>query len=273
MKTLQEILDSLPEERRVTIEARAAELVAQEMTLRELRKTRRLTQESLAAWLRIGQDNVSRLEGRSDMRLSTLRSYLAALGGTLELIAHFPDQPPIILSGLGEEKESIRVAPAGRGEENDTGFQHIWKQARRRWSLVRSQIQAIAEAYQPQPTPSLAGVRRGVAGKTPSVPDEQARLIAIDPGLLTAPLLPLGCKAIPDHPNRYVMLFKVRQEPIPSEPPQVWLWIGETPIAVDVEYDQAQGRLNLIWTWEQPLVLEPIELREMEDGAWEVYVA
>lgn len=61
-------------DRRKKIEARGAELIAEELTLRDLRQALALTQESIAATLGIGQDGVSRLEKRSDLLLSTLRS-------------------------------------------------------------------------------------------------------------------------------------------------------------------------------------------------------
>jgi hypothetical protein len=50
--------------------------------------------------LDIGQDGVSRIEQRSDLLISTLRSYIEAMGGHLELIAEFPNRPPVVLSGL-----------------------------------------------------------------------------------------------------------------------------------------------------------------------------
>jgi transcriptional regulator with XRE-family HTH domain len=104
--TLKSMMDRLPAERREQVKARAAELIAEELTLRDLRKARDLTQERMAEMLDIGQDSVSRLEQRSDLLLSTLRSYVNAMGGSLELIARFPDRPAVSLSGLsGLESE------------------------------------------------------------------------------------------------------------------------------------------------------------------------
>ncbi|MBK1621776.1 transcriptional regulator [Lamprobacter modestohalophilus] len=100
MKTFTEVMNSLPEERRARVEARADRLIAEEMTLRDLRKARDLTQVRMAERLGVGQDNVSRLEGRADMLLSTLRNYVQAMGGSLDLIARFPDRPDVTLSGL-----------------------------------------------------------------------------------------------------------------------------------------------------------------------------
>jgi len=76
---------------------------AEEMTLRELRRTRKLTQVRMAKALGITQDSVSRLEKRSDVLLSTLRKTVRAMGGNLSLVAEFPDRAPIVLSGIAED--------------------------------------------------------------------------------------------------------------------------------------------------------------------------
>ena len=88
---------------RKKVEARAAELIAEEMTLRELRNARKLTQVRIAKKLGITQDSVSRLEKRSDLLLSTLRKTVEAMGGSLSLIAEFPDRAPVVLSGIAED--------------------------------------------------------------------------------------------------------------------------------------------------------------------------
>ena len=92
--------------RRRRVEDRASELIAEEMTLRELRKARQLTQVNVARKLGISQDGVSRLEQRSDMLLSTLRKTVEAMGGNLSLIAKFPDRPPVELAGLADNDPS-----------------------------------------------------------------------------------------------------------------------------------------------------------------------
>ena len=79
---------------------KAATLIAEEMSLRDLQQALTLTQERMAETLGIGQDGVSRLEKRSDLLLSTLRTYIKAMGGQLSLIAEFPDREPVTLSGL-----------------------------------------------------------------------------------------------------------------------------------------------------------------------------
>jgi transcriptional regulator with XRE-family HTH domain len=94
---------------RKKVEARAAELIAEEMTLRELRKARKLTQVRMAKALGVTQDSVSRLEKRSDLLLSTLRKTVEAMGGSLSLVAEFPDRPPIVLSGISEDDASLKL--------------------------------------------------------------------------------------------------------------------------------------------------------------------
>ena len=88
---------------RKKVEARAADLMAEEMTLRELRRARKLTQVRIAKKLGITQDSVSRLEKRSNLLLSTLRKTVEAMGGTLSLVAEFPDRAPVVLSGIAED--------------------------------------------------------------------------------------------------------------------------------------------------------------------------
>ena len=102
--SLDDMMAGLDPARRRKIEDRAAELIAEEMTLRELRKARQLTQVSVARELGIGQNAVSRLEQRSDLLLSTLRKTVEAMGGSLSLIARFPDRPPVELSGIAERQ-------------------------------------------------------------------------------------------------------------------------------------------------------------------------
>jgi len=101
MKTVRHMMAELPKKRQARIDARAKTLIAEEMSLQNLRKAHRKTQKAMAAQLGIGQDSVSRLEQRSDMLLSTLREYVAAMGGKIRLMAEFKGAAPIELTGLG----------------------------------------------------------------------------------------------------------------------------------------------------------------------------
>src|ERR1700741_4671074 len=98
--SLKTMMNRLPAARRKKVRARAAELIAEEMTLRDLRKARAHTQVSMAKKLKVGQDGISRLEKRQDMYLSTIRDYVEALGGTLELVAKFPNRPDVVVTGF-----------------------------------------------------------------------------------------------------------------------------------------------------------------------------
>ncbi|MCY3878247.1 MAG: XRE family transcriptional regulator [Rhodobacteraceae bacterium] len=99
---IEDAIAGLDSDERRKVEEMAAELIAEEMTLRELRKARALTQASVARELGISQDAISRLEKRSDLMLSTLSRTVEAMGGRLSLIAHFPDRPPVELAGIAE---------------------------------------------------------------------------------------------------------------------------------------------------------------------------
>lgn len=88
---------ALPKLRRQRIEDRALELT----TLKDLRQAAQQTQAQMAVALGVGQDTISRLEKRSDMLLSTLRHYDESMGGRLNLVAQFPNCPPVVIEHLG----------------------------------------------------------------------------------------------------------------------------------------------------------------------------
>ncbi len=113
-KPFNELIKDWPAERLARVDARANELIAEEMTLRDLRKARALTQVKLAKTLGIGQEHVSRLEQKSDMLLSTLASYVRAMGGDLRLMAQFPDRPPVLLGNLADMFEGDVPQPRTR---------------------------------------------------------------------------------------------------------------------------------------------------------------
>ncbi len=100
-RNVSDVISKLSPAQRKKVEARAAQLIAEEMTLQELRRARKLTQQRIAKTLGIGQEGVSKLEKRSDLLISTLRSCVEAMGGHLSLVAEFPDRKPVVLSGIG----------------------------------------------------------------------------------------------------------------------------------------------------------------------------
>ncbi len=103
-----EIMRTLNSEQRKKVQARAAELIAEEMTLQQLRRARKLTQVSVAKTLGITQDSVSRLEKRGDVLLSTLRKAVQVMDGNLSLVAEFPDRAPLVLTGMGEAESDAK---------------------------------------------------------------------------------------------------------------------------------------------------------------------
>jgi len=111
MKTLEEKMKSIGAGRRKKIERRAAVIIAEEMTLQKLRRSRKITQVRVAKALGIRQEGVSRLEKRSDPLLSTLRKAVKAMGGDLRLVAAFPDREPVVLSGIADA--GTKAVPTG----------------------------------------------------------------------------------------------------------------------------------------------------------------
>src|SRR5260370_5956791 len=107
MRNLDQIIGSLPAERRAKVTARTQKLIVEETALRHLRQARDLTQQSMATLLHIDQAGISKIENRTDMLLSTLRSYVEDMGGSLRLVAEFPDSVAE-LSSLGE---AVDIAP------------------------------------------------------------------------------------------------------------------------------------------------------------------
>ena len=102
MRTVDDLMKALPAKRRKAVEQMTSDVAAEELTLRALRQAHQLTQEEVAGILGIEQNAVSKLEKRSDLLLTTLSRYVAALGGRLNLVAEFPDRPPVSLKGLGD---------------------------------------------------------------------------------------------------------------------------------------------------------------------------
>lgn len=85
-----ELRARMPPESRARAEAKALTTLA-EMPLNELRQARGLSQKMLAEVLQVQQPSIAKLERRTDMYLSTLRSHIEAMGGQLEVVARFPD--------------------------------------------------------------------------------------------------------------------------------------------------------------------------------------
>ena len=102
MTILVQKIKGLGRTRRKRVEARAASLIAEEMTLQQLQQARKLTQVRMAKVLGISQDGVARLEKRCDLLLSTLRKNVEAMGGNLSLVTEFPDREPVVVASIAE---------------------------------------------------------------------------------------------------------------------------------------------------------------------------
>lgn len=89
-KSFKTLTTGFTKEQREKVDAAKAAL-RQEMSLAELRQARKLTQDALSQMLQVGQPAIAKLEKRADMYVGNLRRFVEAMGGELEIVAHFPD--------------------------------------------------------------------------------------------------------------------------------------------------------------------------------------
>jgi len=120
-KPFKLLRDQISQARQANIKEKADQL-RKEMPLQELRQARHLSQEHLANLLRVKQASISKLERRTDMYISTLRSFIQAMGGELEIVARFPDGTVRItqFEDLGQDDHQERE-PA---EDKETDQSH-----------------------------------------------------------------------------------------------------------------------------------------------------
>ncbi|MDF2810372.1 MAG: family transcriptional regulator [Microvirga sp.] len=111
-RSLDEVVEALPEARRARVEVRAENLRDEVESLSELRRVAGKAQIDIAAALNVKQPSVSKIEKQADMYLSTLRSYVEAVGGELELIVRLPSHAPLRLKRLGDVTRSAEVPDA-----------------------------------------------------------------------------------------------------------------------------------------------------------------
>jgi transcriptional regulator with XRE-family HTH domain len=81
----------------------------QHMALEELRSAKQLTQADMAEMLEVPQSSISRIERRADMYLSTLRNYVHAMGGVLQIQAVFPDGGAVVIDRFGDYENQTYV--------------------------------------------------------------------------------------------------------------------------------------------------------------------
>lgn len=113
-RTISELVAGLPAAQRRMVNRRATELIAEELSLRDLRKALGLTQVKVARELGKGQHEISRIEQRGDMLLSTLSSFVAAMGGELELVCRFKKRPPVRLRAMAVASATVKRGAAKR---------------------------------------------------------------------------------------------------------------------------------------------------------------
>lgn len=101
-RTIEEVMADMPAERRAKIKARADEMRAEVEGLKALRLLAERSQEQIAQSLGIKQPAVVKMERQADLYLSTLRRFVEAAGGTLELRVELPGKGVIHLTGMGE---------------------------------------------------------------------------------------------------------------------------------------------------------------------------
>jgi len=114
-RTLNDVIEKLPKSRQDRIAARYLVLKDEVESLQALRKAAGKAQSEIASTLRISQPSVSKIEKQTDMYLSTLRNYVEAVGGDLELVVRFPKQEPLHLHGLGEVLQTEGDVPRKAG--------------------------------------------------------------------------------------------------------------------------------------------------------------
>jgi transcriptional regulator with XRE-family HTH domain len=110
-KPFKNLVEKMSPESRERIRQRTAQMHS-EMALQELRQAMHLTQQELADVLQMNQAAISKLEHQSDMYVSTLRRFVAALGGELRIVVHFP-QGDVVVNQFEDiqEQEAVDTTP------------------------------------------------------------------------------------------------------------------------------------------------------------------
>ena len=89
--------------------AQRARMMLAELPFQQLRRAKELSQAKLAAALHVNQAAISKLERRTDMYINTLRSYIKAMGGDLEIVAKFPDGE-VRISNFSDRSAEMQTA-------------------------------------------------------------------------------------------------------------------------------------------------------------------
>jgi transcriptional regulator with XRE-family HTH domain len=134
----------------------------QRMALDELRSAKQLTQADMAEMLDVPQSSISRIERRADMYLSTLRNYIQAMGGVLQIQAVFPDGGAVVIDRFGDY-ENKRYVVWARAESNGTyrllarPFQHQGDELSTKTLKASGLFKSMKALHLPEPQISAAG--------------------------------------------------------------------------------------------------------------------
>lgn len=107
--SLEDYIKTLPLECQEAIERRARQMIEEEKTWRELRKAAACSQVQLAQTLGVNQAAISKIERHADMYVSTLRSFVEKMGGSLDIIATFPHKAPVKISQLQDLDVEVKI--------------------------------------------------------------------------------------------------------------------------------------------------------------------
>jgi transcriptional regulator with XRE-family HTH domain len=113
-RRLEDVIAALPEERRQRVEMRFQQLKDEVKSLGELRRAAGKAQAQIASALKIKQPSVSKIEKQADMYLSTLKRYVEAIGGQLDLIVRLPSRGPLRIERLGDVTVAAKTEVARR---------------------------------------------------------------------------------------------------------------------------------------------------------------
>lgn len=105
-RKFSELRERLSPEARARAHAATQELLAQ-MPLNELRRARAMSQQTLAEAMHVPQSAISKIERRTDAYIGTIRRYLEAMGGTLRIVAEFPDGEPVEITQFGDIADDL----------------------------------------------------------------------------------------------------------------------------------------------------------------------
>ncbi len=104
-RTRSELVAALPVARQAKVAARTEALIAEVEGLREFRRLAERSQQQIAVELGVKQPSVHKIERQTDLYLSTLRKFIEAAGGTLELRVELPGRGVMSLTGVGERTD------------------------------------------------------------------------------------------------------------------------------------------------------------------------